>query len=195
MKRLMTCGSVTWLLIVNAAAASWAQETKKAFELNSAPGVGQKFLETMAGDWTVTKVIHRGDNPIKTSGECRQYMVQDGRFLQSDFVFGEGAKKSTGTGIIGFEPENGKFTSFWFDSHQTRVSARRSREPFDGTKIVLFSLNLDPDQKETRRTRTESRLEDEGRTLIHRQFILGEPGQERLVMELIMKRKPRGTSN
>ncbi|QEH37258.1 hypothetical protein OJF2_58450 [Aquisphaera giovannonii] len=186
--RSSTRGIVACLLLSAMAGLAGAQEPKP-FEPRSAPGVGQKFLETMAGRWTVTKVIHRGDNPIKTPGECRQYMIQGGRFLQSDFAFGDGEKRETGTGIIGFEPENGKFTSFWFESRQTRMSARRSREPFDGSRIVLYSLNLDPDQKETRRTRTESHLEDEGRTLIHRQYLLGGPGEERLVMELIMKRK------
>ncbi len=70
------------------------------------------------------------------------------------------------------------------------MSARQSREPFDGTKIVLYSLNLDPQAKESRRSKTISQLEDEGRKLIHRQYALGSAGEERLVMELIFTRKP-----
>jgi hypothetical protein len=35
-----------------------------------------------------------------------------------------------------------------------------------------------------------SPLEDQGRKLIHRQYALGSAGEERLMMELIMTRKP-----
>ena len=77
-------------------------------------------------------------------GQCRATMIQDGKFLQSEFEFKQAEGKSTGLGIIGFEPETGRFTSFWVDSRQTRVSARQSREPFDGQKIVLYSVSLDP---------------------------------------------------
>jgi hypothetical protein len=117
-------------------------------------------------------------------------MIQEGRFLHSDFVFGQGDKKSTGLGIIGFEPESGRFTSFWVDSRQTRMSARQSRDPFDGEKIVLYSLVLEPDGKETRKSRTVSQLNQDGRRLLHRQYSVGTGGEERLMMELIMTRKP-----
>jgi hypothetical protein len=70
------------------------------------------------------------------------------------------------------------------------MSARQSREPFDGEKIVLHSLSLDPDAKETRRSKTISTLEDNGRKLVHRQYALGSGGEERLMMELVMTRKP-----
>src|SRR5436305_5881257 len=113
-------------------------------------------------------------------------MIQNGKFLQSEFVFGKGDRKSTGLGIIGFEPESERFTSFWVDSRQTRMSARQSREPFDGDKIVLYSLYLEPAGKDSRRSKTISRLEDNGRKLVHRQFALGPGGEERLMMELLM---------
>jgi Protein of unknown function (DUF1579) len=112
-------------------------------------------------------------------------MIHEGRFLQSDFVFRQGGKETTGLGIIGFEPESGKFTSFWTDSRQTRMSVRRSRDSFDGRQIVLYSHSLD-DGAEARRSRTVSRLEDGGRKLVHRQYALGPGGDERLVMELVM---------
>ena len=77
--------------------------------------------------------------------------------------FSSRGRKTTGLGIIGFEPESGRFTSFWVDSRQTRMSARQSREPFDGEKIVLYSHSLDPAGKESRRSKTISLLEDNGR--------------------------------
>ncbi len=178
-------------LLVAAGPPASQKETPSSHEPDSRPGVGQKYLEKMVGDWNVSKVFHpRQGDPIRLQGECRQRMVQDGRFLQSDFLFGEGVKKSTGQGTIGFEPETGQFTSFWIDSRQTGMSVRQSREPFDGTKIVLYSLTLDPQVIPTRRSKTISLVEDEGRKLVHRQYALGGPGEERLVMELIMTRKP-----
>jgi hypothetical protein len=166
------------------------KEAQSSYEPASRPGAGQVLLEKMAGNWDVSKVFHpREGDPVRSSGECRQKMIQDGKFLQSEFVFEQGDRKSTGQGIIGFEPSSGRFTSFWIDSRQTRISARQSREPFDGAKIVLYSIALDPQAKETRRSKTISQLEDEGRKLIHRQYALGSGGEERLMMELIMTRK------
>lgn len=175
--------------------AAFGQDVKKdpqsTFEPRSATGAGHKYLEQMVGRWDVAKVFHpREGAPVRSSGECTQTMIQDGKFLQSEFVFQSQAGKTTGLGIIGFEPATGRFTSFWVDSRQTRVSARQSREPFDGRKIVLYSVALDPEAKQPWRSKTISSLEDEGRTLIHRQYILSDTGEERLIMELTLKRKP-----
>ena len=181
-------------LLALAAGASSAQQAKtdpqSNFEPRSAPGAGQKLLETFAGDWDVVKTFHpRTGAPVRTEGRCRQTMIHDGRFLQADFVFGEGNRRSTGLGIIGFEPETGTFTSFWTDSRQTRMSVRQSQEPFDGVRIVLFSRSLEGTGKESRRSKTISELQDGGRKLVHRQYALGANGEERLMMELVMTRR------
>ena len=130
----------------------------------------------------------RGE-PVRATGTCRQKMIHDGRFVQSEFVFDQGGKKSTGLGIIGFVPETGEFTSFWTDSRQTKMSIRRSRDRFDGEQIVLFSRSLETDAPDSNRSKTVSRLEDGGRKLVHKQSILGPRGEERLIMELIMVKK------
>ena len=69
-------------------------------------------------------------------------MVHDGRFLQSEFVFHGDKSKTTGTGLIGFEADSGKFTSVWTDSRSTRMSLRQSQDKFDAEEIVLFSASL-----------------------------------------------------
>jgi hypothetical protein len=180
-----------WLFVPQAEPSAAKQDGQSSFEPSSQPGSGQKYLVKMVGDWEVSKVFYpRGGEPVRSSGECKQTMIQDGRFLQCEFVFQQGGKKSTGQGIIGFEPDSGRFTSFWIDSRQTRMSARQSRDPFDGTKIVLYSVALDAQAKDSRRSKTISYLADDGRKLIHRQYALGGDAEERLVMELIMTRKP-----
>ena len=128
----------------------------------------------MAGDWDVVKAFHpREGEPIRAKGTCRARMIHDGRFLQADFTFDQAGKATTGQGLIGFEPDSGAFTSVWTDSRQARMSMRQGREPFDGKQIVLYSATLDPAAKDARRSKTISHLEDDGKTLIHKQFALG----------------------
>src|SRR4051812_33443514 len=78
------------------------KDPQAKFEPRSKPGEGQKFLEAFAGDWDAAKTFHpRAGEPAKAKGTCRQTMVQDGRFLQSEFTFETDAGKTTGTGLIG----------------------------------------------------------------------------------------------
>jgi hypothetical protein len=167
------------------------KDPQSSYEPRSAPGVGQKFFEKFAGDWEVEKAFHPrgGGEPARSKGECKQEMIHDGRFLRSEFVFGSGAAKTTGTGLIGFEPVTGKFTSVWTDSRQTRMSFRQGRDKFDGEQIVLYGQSLGG-EKDGRQSKTVTRLEDGGNKIVHRQYAIEADGQERLVMELVMTRKP-----
>jgi Protein of unknown function (DUF1579) len=179
------------LLVASAISQEPKKDAQASFEPRSRPGAGQKYLETMAGDWDVVKKFHpRNGAPNVSKGTCRQTMIHAGRFLQSDFVFGEGNARTTGMGIIGFEPESSVFTSFWTDSRQTKMSVRQSKDLFDGKAIVLHSKSLDATGKETRRSKTISRVEDDGNRVVHQQFALGADGEERLMMELLMTRRP-----
>ena len=165
-------------------------DPQNRFEPRSAPGAGQKFLQKFVGEWDVVKTFHpRTGAPVAVKGECRQTMIHNGRFLQSDFVFGQGDSKTTGLGIIGFDTDSGKFTSMWTDSRSTRMSLRHSRDPFKGDEIVLYSQSLDDGKKDARRSRTVTRLEDESKKIVHRQYALEAEGKERLVMELVLTRK------
>jgi hypothetical protein len=104
-------------------------------------------------------------------------------------VFGEDKAKATGTGIIGFEADSGTFTSVWTDSRSTKMSLRQSKGKFDGQEIVLYSKSLQDDGKESRQSRTVTRLEDDGRKILHRQYVPGADQKERLIMELAMSRR------
>lgn len=164
------------------------KDPQSAFEPKSKPGAGQKFLERFVGDWEVTKTFHpKAGEPTRQAGECKQAMIHGGRFLQSEFTFTTAAGKSTGTGLIGWEPESGKFTSVWTDSRQTRMSFRQGEDGFDGQQIVLFGKELGG--KEARRSKTVTRLEDDGRKIVHRQYAVSPDGPDRLVMELVMTKK------
>ena len=63
------------------------------------------------GDWDVVKTFFpMNGKPIVTKGMCKQYMIQNGKFLQSDFTFFNfDGTKSTGTGISGFDPKTNRF--------------------------------------------------------------------------------------
>ena len=171
-------------------------DPQSAVEPRSGPGIGQKFLEQFVGDWDVVKTFYsRSGTPSTTTGVCRQSMIHEGRFLQSEFTFQQGESKTTGLGLIGFEPGPGAFTSVWTDSRATRMSLRQSKDKFDGKEIVLFGRSLG-DGTDTRTSRTVTQLEENGRKIVHRQYTPGDGGAERLMMELVMTRKgdapPRG---
>jgi hypothetical protein len=175
---------------VLAVMAAADEPAKKKFEPRSEPGAGQAYLARFAGDWTVTKTFHpREGAPVVTHGRCRQAMVRDGRFLQSDFTFDAppGGKPTTGQGLIGFEPSTGRFTSVWTDSRQTRMSIRVSDEPFDNARIVLRGVSLDPKAPDPWTSRTVSTLKDGDDVLTHQQFTI-DADSARLIMELVMTR-------
>ena len=160
----------------------------QSFEPKSKPGEGQKFLASFVGNWSVVKTFHpRKGEPVRVVGECKQTMIHSGRFLQSEFTFKAEAGPTTGLGLIGYEPETGLFTSIWTDSRQTRMSARQSEDKFDGERIVLFSKEFGG--KDGRRSKTITRLEDEGRKIVHRQYSIEKGIPDRLVMELVLTRK------
>ncbi|HSZ54615.1 MAG TPA: DUF1579 family protein [Tepidisphaeraceae bacterium] len=190
----MRLGSLLAVVLLLSAVTAIAQEKKDAqssYEPRSGPGAGQKFLAHFVGQWEVTKTFYpRSGQPSIAKGECRQTMINDGRFLKSEFVFHSDSGDTTGLGLIGFEPESGRFTSVWMDSRQTRMSLRQSKEPFNGSEIVLFSKSLDQDGRPARQSRTITHLEDGGKKIVHRQFSAGSEGKERLVMELVMMARP-----
>jgi Protein of unknown function (DUF1579) len=166
------------------------KDPQERFEPRGAPGTGQKYLLKYVGDFDVAKTLSfREDQPVKSTGTCKQTMVQEGRFLQSDFVFEGAGGKTTGMGLIGFEGNSKLFTSIWIDSRQTKMSIRQSKAPFDGEQIVLFSKSLAEDGKAGRQSRTVTKMDDDGRKIVHRQYNTGQDGKERVVMELILTRR------
>src|SRR5215475_533314 len=98
------------------------KDPQAVFEPPSKPGLGQKFLEKFVGDWDVDKAFFgQMAEPSRTKGTCKQSLQQGGRFLYSEFTFGQGAAMTTGLGILGYEPDTGLFTSVWIDSRQTKM--------------------------------------------------------------------------
>src|ERR1043166_1579522 len=170
-----------------------AKDVHARYEPPSGPGAGQEYLKTYEGEWTVERNFYPpGGGPAsKATGECTQKMVQDGRFLESDFTFHQDGKTTTGTGLSGFDPQTGLFTTFWYDSRSTRFSIRRRGGPLDGKQLVLYSASLAASHGDERKSRTVSHLEDGGKKLIHQQFNQDPSGKEKLLMELIMTRKPK----
>jgi hypothetical protein len=197
---------LTFLLTACALSASPSSAREKApakelkdpqskFEPRSNPGEGQEFLEKFVGDWDVAKAFHpRSGDPVRQKGTCRQAMIHGGRFLQSEFTFTRGDAKTTGTGTIGFESATGLFTSVWTDSRSTRMSFRQGKEKFDGKQIVLHGRSLGGVGRESRASRTVTRLEGGGDKIVHRQYVAGDDGKERLIMELVLTRKAKGPS-
>jgi hypothetical protein len=172
------------------AAQDKPKDQEAAYDPRSSSGAGQKFLEKFAGDWTVEKRFHpRTGDPVVTKGECHQAMIHDGKFLKSDFVFRSETTNVTGTGLVGFEPATGLFTSVWADSHSTRMSIRQSKEPFNGSEIMLSSLPTANGVREARLSKNVTVLTDDGKKIVHKQFAIEADNSERLMFELILTRK------
>ena len=72
------------------------------------------------------------------------------------------------------------------------MSLRQSVAKFDGKSIVLYSKSLETEAegKASRKSRTVTTLDNDARTITHRQFAIGNDGADRLMMELVMTRKP-----
>ncbi|HEY1379137.1 MAG TPA: DUF1579 family protein [Gemmataceae bacterium] len=165
-------------------------DPQSTIEPRSGPGAGQAFLAKFVGDWDVAKTFYsRSGEAARSKGTCRQTMIHGGRFLQSEFTFGEGKDATTGLGLTGFDPATGRFTTVWTDSRATRMSLRQSRDKFDGEMIVLYAAALDDGT--TRPSRTVTKLEDGGKRIVHRQYSVAPQGAgaDRLVMELMLTKK------
>jgi len=183
MKKWMTA-------ILFIASACFAQQSHNQYEPANGPGAGQKLLAQFVGDWDVLKTFFPvNGKPIVTKATCKQYMIQDGKFLQSDFTFvNSDGTTSTGTGISGFDPKMNRFTTVWYDSRQTTMSIRQSDGTFDGKNIVLWATALDT-ERPGRKTVARAHLEENGKLLFHRHFLIDDKGNERMMIELRMTRK------
>jgi hypothetical protein len=68
------------------------------------------------------------------------------------------------------------------------MSIRQSDGTFDGKNIALWATRLDPDRPGYK-TVARTRLEEDGRVLLHRHFLVDDKGQERMMIELRLTRK------
>ncbi len=137
-----------WIIaVLLIAAAAAAQQTHNQYEPPNAAGAGQKLLAQFAGEWDVVKTFFpMNGEPIVTKATCKQYMIQTGKFLQSDFTFfNSGGTKSTGTGISGLDPKTNRFTTVWYDSpgrqpcRFARATARSmARTSFCGLRPLIL---------------------------------------------------------
>jgi len=84
--------------------------------------------------------------------------------------------------------ETNRFTTVWYDSRQTTMSIRQSDGTFDGQNIVLWSTALNPDDP-GRKTVARAHLEEDGRVLLHRHFMIDDKGEERMMLEFRLTRK------
>jgi len=177
-------------LMMLCATTAFAQQTHQQYEPPNAPGAGQKLLAQFSGTWDLVKTFFPAEGkPRITKGIVKQYMIQDGKFLQSDFTFfNEDGTTSTGTGISGFDSKTNRFTTVWYDSHQTTMSIRQSDGTFDGKNVVLWATALDPDRP-GRKTVARAHLEENGKVLLHRHYLIDDKGTERMMIEFRMTRK------
>jgi hypothetical protein len=183
---------IVTLFIVSAFIATMAvaQQNHNQYEPKSGPGAGQKLLAQFAGDWDVVNTFYPAQGKSRvTKGTCKQFMVKDGKFLESDFTFfNPDGTKTSGTGISGFDSRSNRFTTVWFDSRRTEMSIRQSDGTFDGKNIVLWSTSLDNDTP-GRKTVARAHLENNGRVLVYTHYLVGADGKQRMMFQMLMTQK------
>ena len=186
-RTLLCLGMLSAFLLI--ASESTGQD-KKADPAKGATGPdGQAFMEKMVGDFNVVRIFYgpTPNDPKKSNGTCKQSLQYGGKFLISDFVFGDGPNKIMGFGAMAYVPETGLFMSTWFDSRQAKMSVRQSKEKFNGKQVELATIPYKLD-KSARASRTLTTFEDNGKKLWHRQWNMIDD-KEQLWMELHMTRK------
>lgn len=188
--RAMRAITISLIAIFLTAATAVAQQNHNQYEPKSGPGAGQKLLAQFAGDWSVVNTFYPGKGePRVTKGTCKQFMVKDGKFLESDFTFfNADGTKTSGTGISGFDPKTNRFTTVWFDSRRTEMSIRQSDGTFDGKNIVLWATSLDNDTP-GRKTVARAHLEKDGQVLVYTHYLVDEGGKERMMFQMLMTRQ------
>ena len=76
---------ITAILLISMAAV--AQQSHNQYEPRNAPGAGQKLLAQFVGEWDVVKTFFpMNGKPFMAKATCKQYMIQDGKFLQLAFA-------------------------------------------------------------------------------------------------------------
>jgi hypothetical protein len=68
------------------------------------------------------------------------------------------------------------------------MSIRQSDGTFDGKNIILWATPLEPDRP-GRKAVARAHLEEDGRVLLHRHFLIDDKGNERMMIELRLTRK------
>jgi hypothetical protein len=188
--RSMRAIRISIVALLLTATAVLAQQTHRQYEPESGPGAGQKLLAQFVGNWSVVNTFYpEQGKPRVSKGTCKQYMVKDGKFLESDFTFFDAnGKKSTGTGISGFDPKTNRFTTVWFDSRRTEMSIRQSDGTFNGKDIVLWATSLDNDNP-GRKTVARAHLEHDGHVLVYSHYLVSPDGKERMMFQMLMTRQ------
>lgn len=172
--------------------AALAQQTHAQYEPANAGGAGQKFLARMVGNWNFTDTFYGmrpNPHPQVTNGTCKQFMIQGNLFLESDFTFHHpNGTTTTGMGLSGFTPSDGKFTTVWLDSTRTEMSIRQSRGKFDGKTLALYAQQVDREHP-GRETFAKAHLEDNDKVLIYDHYYVGPDNKPHLMFEIKMTRQ------
>lgn len=105
----------------------------------------QQALLADAGEWEATvKSAHGGQDPTEDKGTERVIAICNGRWLWSDFRGTFMGAPFEGHALVGYDPNEKKCVSFWFDS-MSPVAAKTSGPMAEGKKpIVLEGDCVDP---------------------------------------------------
>lgn len=164
------------------------QEMMKVYMELGTPGAPHMLLARMAGSWkaSIKTWTEPGKPATEHPGTSVQKMLFDGRFLQAEETMDiMGPYK--GMGITGYDNFTKKYTSFWFDSMNTRIMYFEGAAGADGKSINMESSFNDP-VRGPMKNRSLTKILDSNRYTFE-MFYTDKSGKEEKMMEITYTRQ------
>ena len=151
------------------------------------PGPHHKFLEPLAGNWTVESSMWMGPGePTLSKATATSTWVLGGRFLRQDYVGENAGMPFKGLGYTGYDNYKKEYVGLWMDDWSSGYMPITGQASEDGKTITTHGEWEGPMGKFTFRYVTEIKSPDEHTMTM---YMSQGGGEEMKHMELIYRRK------
>ena len=164
------------------------QQMMKVYKELGTPGAPHMLLARMAGKWnaSVKTWMEPGQPPRENKGVSEQKMILGGRFLQDDENMDMMGAEYKGMGVTGYDNFTKKYTSFWFDSMNTRMMYFEGPAGADGKSFTMESSFNDP-VRGSMKNRSVTKILDSN-TYTFEMYSTDKSGKEEKMMEITYTR-------
>lgn len=131
--------ATTWKPIDSATAT-------KAWMAYATPGDMHKMLAKYDGNWTgeTTMWMEEGGKPMKSTSECSNKMIFDGRYQVSNYKGNFMGMPFEGMSIMGYDNAKKKFVSTWIDNMGTGIMKAEGEWDASKKSIEFKGTATDP---------------------------------------------------
>lgn len=127
-------------------AAAEEKAAMEAWAKFATPGPEHKWLEKLAGTWTV-KVkswMAPGQPPTESDGAAEARMMLGGRYLHEQFKSSFMGQPFEGAGVTGYDNLKKKFVGNWMDTMSTAIMATEGTVDAAGKVMTSWGMVDDP---------------------------------------------------